>query len=464
MGRYSALASHDAGAELETGRTSYPPGPTAPALVQTYQWIFRPTQFMEDCFSRHGPMFTARLRGFDNLGTSTVVFIADPAAVKDVLTGGPELAHVGSSRESMQLILGSRSLLLLDGAEHLRHRRLVNPPLHGERLVRHGGAIAEITRREVASWPVGRTFALLPRMIDVAVQVILRAVFGLDEGERSRELRHRVLRFAHSAMTLKAELLMALPRRMGPLNLRAGLERERAELDAALQAEVARRRSDPEALRDRDDVLSLLLQARDESGRPMSAEELNDDLVTLLLGGHESTAAALTWCFEHLLRTPRALQRLTDECEREGSGGSYLDAVVSETLRLRAPFPIFTRNLPVACEVGGYRLPAGTSLVACLYLLHRRADLYADPLAFRPERFLEEPPDRYAYAPFGGGPRRCVGDRLAVFEMKTVVATILRHARLAVASDRPDHARRRMIVLAPGRGTRVVLRERRGLS
>ncbi len=458
------MASGDASAVVTAAQASLPPGPTASALVQTYRWVFNPCEFMEGCFSRYGPMFTARLRGFDNLGISTVVFIADPGAVKDVLTGGPELSHVGSSRESMQLILGKRSLLLLDGSDHLRHRRLVNPPLHGERLLAHGEAIAEITRRELATWPIDRPFPLLPRMIDITVQVILRAVFGLDDSDRSRELRRRVLAFAQSAMTLKAELLMALPARVGPLNLRAGLELERAELDAALTEEMARRLADPASLQERNDVLSLLLQARDEDGQPMTAEELNDDLVTLLLAGHESTAAALAWTFEHLLRAPDALVRLTDECTRGGVGSRYLDAVVSEVLRLRAPFPIFTRNLPVPCEVGGYRLPAGTSVVLCVYLLHRRPDLFEDPLVFRPERFLEEPPDRYAYVPFGGGPRRCVGERLAVFEMKTVLATIVSHASLAHASSRPEPAKRRMIILAPGRGTRVVLRQRHGLN
>lgn len=458
------MASGDESVAVTTGDASFPPGPTASALVQTYQWVFNPCHFMEGCFSRYGHMFTARLRGFDNLGISTVVFIADPAAVKELLTGGPELSHVGSSRESMQLILGKHSLLLLDGRDHLRHRRLVNPPLHGERLLRHGDAIAEITRREVATWPIERPFPLLPRMIDITVQVILRAVFGLDESDRSLELRRQVLGFAHSAMTLKAELLMALPARVGPLNLRAGLERERAQLDAALTAEIARRRANPASLQERNDVLSLLLQARDEGGLSMSAEELNDDLVTLLLAGHESTAAALAWTFEHLLRAPDALERLTDECMREGVASRYLDAVVSEVLRLRAPFPIFTRNLPVPCEISGYRLPAGTSVVLCVYLLHRRPDLFQDPLVFRPERFLEELPDRYAYVPFGGGPRRCVGDRLAVFEMKTVLATIVSHARLAHASKRPEPAKRRMIILAPSRGTRVVLRQRHGLN
>lgn len=415
---------------------------------------------MDDCFRRYGSVFTAHLRGFDNLGTSTVVFLADPDAVREVFTGGPELSHVGSSRESMQLILGERSLLLLDGDDHLRHRRLVNPPLHGERLLRHGDAIAEITRREVETWPVGRPFALLQRMTDIAVQVILRAVFGLDEGDRSRELRRRVLAYARTAMTVKAELLMALPARLGPFNLRAGLERERAELDAALAEEIEHRLADPTSLQERNDVLSLLLQARDDDGRPMGPAELNDDLVTLLLGGHESTAAALTWTFEHLLRAPEALERLKEECSREGVAGRYLEAVVSESLRLRPPFPIFTRSLPVPCEVAGYRLPAGTTVVPCVYLLHRRADLYPEPLAFRPERFLHAAPGRHSYVPFGGGPRRCVGERLALLEMKAVVATIATHARLAPASDRPESPRRRMIVLAPAHGTRVVLRER----
>jgi cytochrome P450 len=255
-----------------------------------------------------------------------------------------------------------------------------------------------------------------------------------------------------------SELLMGLPGRIGPINVRAGFERAVADADELLLAEIARRRRDP-GLPERDDILALLLQARDENGKSMTDRELRDELVTLLLAGHETTATALAWAFDYLIRDPNALERLTEEC-RADAGDEYLDAVVQEVLRLRPPIAFVDRRLVTPVELGGRRLPADTIVAPCIYLAQRRRDLYPEPAAFRPERFLEHPPETYSWLPFGGGIRRCIGASFATFEMKVVLRTILGRARLRRASDAAEPAMRRAIVLAPRRGTRAVLEER----
>jgi cytochrome P450 len=241
--------------------------------------------------------------------------------------------------------------------------------------------------------------------------------------------------------------------------VRARFERAIAEADGSLLAEIARRRTDP-ALAERDDILALLLQARDEGGKPMSDRELRDELVTLLLAGHETTATALAWAFDYLLGDRQALERLSEDCRDEG-GGEYLEAVIQEVLRLRPPIAFVDRRLTRPLVLDGYRLPAGTIVAPCIYLVHRRPDLYPEPNRFRPERFLEHPPETYSWLPFGGGVRRCVGASFATFEMRVVLKTILSHARLRSAAREPEPAMRRAIVLAPRHGTRAVLEELR---
>jgi cytochrome P450 len=324
-------------------------------------------------------------------------------------------------------------------------------------MASYGELIARATEREVDSWPLDRKFALQPRMQAITFEVILQAVFGLADAARRAELGAAIRRALDMVANPLSELLMGLPGRIGPVNVRAGFERAVADADALLLAEIARQRRDP-ALAEREDILALLLQARDEDGEPMTDRELRDELVTLLLAGHETTATALAWAFDYLLHDRNALERLTAEC-RDG-GGDYLEAVVQEVLRLRPPIAFVDRRLVIRAELSGHVLPPGTIVAPCVYLAHRRPDLYPEPAAFRPERFLEHPPETYGWLPFGGGVRRCVGASFAIFELKVVLKTILARARLRTASGDPEPAMRRAIVLAPRRGTRAVLEER----
>jgi cytochrome P450 len=410
---------------------------------------------MESCQRRYGDCFTVRLLGFGDRGRHGIVFIADPAAVKATFAGDRSLNRVGESRQSMEPMFGSRSILLLDGAEHMRQRKLMLPPLHGERMARYGELIEAITDSEVDGWPVGRVMPLQARFQAITLEVIFRAVFGLDEAARTEELRGRVKALLDIVANPLSELAMGLPGRIGPINIRAGFERAVASADELLIAEIRGRRRDPR-LPEREDILSLLLQARDENGDSMTDREVRDELVTLLLAGHETTATALAWAFEHLFHQPEALDRVTEECRR-GGDDQYLDAVIKETLRLRPPVPLVDRTLSAPLELNGHLLPAGTTVAPCIYLVHRRADLYPEPLAFRPERFLDQPPETYGWLPFGGGTRRCVGASFATFEMKAVMRRVLQRTRLRAASSRPEVARRRAIVLAPSRGARAVL-------
>jgi cytochrome P450 len=440
---------------------SLPPGPSAPPLIQTLEWAYRPGEFMERCQRRHGDLFSVRVRTFRVPGEDAqVVFVSDPAAVKSIFTGGAELARVSDSRSAMRPVFGERSVLLTDGDEHLHRRKLMLPAFHGERMTRYGELMAEIADAELDSWPVGRPLALHPGMQRITLEVILRAVFGLDEGRAHHEVRQRIAKLAADVANPLAELAMALPERVGDVLVRL-FGRTVEAVDEALYREIARRRDDP-LLEQRDDILSQLVLARDPDGGAMSDQELRDQLVTLLLAGHETTATTMAWVMELLFQNPAAHRRLEEECASDdASGDAYLDAVIQEAMRLYPPLPAIDRVLAAPFEIGGYELPAGTIVAPCIYLAHRRPEVYPDPTAFRPERFLERPPETYSWIPFGGGIRRCLGASFATFEMRVVLRTLLRRATLRPASARPERVYRRSIVIAPRRGVRAILHGRR---
>jgi cytochrome P450 family 135 len=420
-----------------------PPGPAAPPAWQSAAWVARPGPFLERCRRRYGDVFTIRLAGID-----TFVVVSNPALIKQTLTADRNLLRAGEGNIALKPALGAHSLLLLDGDEHLRQRRLMLPPFHGERLRGYEELMRSIAEREIATWPAGRPFALQGRMQAITLEIILRVVFGIHSEER----RERVSR-------LLVDLLKVATRPIALLALRRE-QRSRFSpvqpvydaldaTDAALYEEIGARRAAPD-LEERDDILSLLCLARDEDGEPMTDVELRDQLLTLLLAGHETTATALAWACERLVRTPGALDRLAS------GDDTYADAVVNETLRLRQPIPLVARKCTADYDLDGWTLPAGTVIAPCIYLVHRRADVYPDPYAFRPERFLEKPPETYTFLPFGGGARRCIGASFAQFEMRVVLQAVV--ARLQLEADQPERerVRRRSIVLAPGRGGRVV--------
>ena len=386
-----------------------------------------------------------------------IVYVAEPSAVRDVMTGDPHRFHAGEGNAGpLEPVLGQNSLLTLDGDEHMAQRKLLLPPFHGERIRRYADAMHEAAEREVATWPLGRAFPLRPSMQRITLEVILRTIFGVnDPARRSRfsELTTRLDRVSTPVMWIPA-----LRHDLGPLSPWGRFLKVRAEADELIYEEIGRRRAEP-GFEARDDVLSLLLQARHEDGAPMSDVELRDELMTLVGAGHETTATALCWAFELLLRHPRVERRLREEIA-DGGGDEYLDAVMKETLRLRPVVVDVVRKLMVDAEIAGRTIPAGTYVVAAIAVVHVRPDVYPDPHEFRPERFLEGQPEPYTWIPFGGGVRRCLGASFAQQEIKVVLRTLLEAARLRPASSRPEVPRARHVTVVPSRGARVVLEER----
>jgi cytochrome P450 family 135 len=423
--------------------------------VQVARWVLRPTEFMESCFRRYGDIVTLRFPDVD------AVAISDPEAVKQVFTGDPDVLRAGEGNAFLEPVVGARSVLLLDGPRHIRERRLLLPPFHGERMQRYGELIAEIAERDIDGWPIDRPFAIRPRTQAITLEVIMRAVFGIEDVERLSELRAKLAELTDlsgSRVRWVGLLLPALQRSFGTSRSPwSQFVAAREEVDTLLYDEIARRRTDPR-LAEREDILSLLLQARDEEGEPMSDAELRDELMTLLVAGHETTATALAWAFELLLRNPSTLAQL--ESELAEGGEAYLDAVIKETLRLRPVLPIVGRLLKEPFELRGYELPAGAMVAPCIYLTHRNPLIYPEPERFMPERFLDTQPDTYAWLPFGGGIRRCIGASFALFEMKVVIPAVLRRLRLHPVGERPEPMRRRAITFVPARDALVVAHRR----
>jgi len=439
--------------------SALPPGPLWPAPFQGLGCTARPGPFLRDCYERYGAQFTLRLPGVGPRGFHDIVILADPETVEHVFTGGPALSRVSYAREPLQAMFGRSSLITADGGSHLRQRKLLLPVFHGERLRAYEKTIAHIAAREIADWPLRARFAVQERMQAITLEVILQVVFGLEDPNRRAVVRDHVRRMLEVVARPAADFFMGLPGRIGPLNIRASIERRIAAADEVLLAEISRRRSDPE-LESGNDVLALLLQAKDEEGNGLDDRELRDQLVTLLLAGHETTATALAWTFEHLFRDAESYERLRREVSEKGAKGTYLDAVIKEVLRLRPPLAMCDRVLEEPLEVGPHKLPPGTIIAPCIYLIHRRADLYPSPDEFRPQRFLATNTESYSWVPFGGGMRRCIGASFALLEMKVILDQVLRRTTLHPASSRPETMRRRAIVLAPKNGTPAILLER----
>jgi len=331
------------------------------------------------------------------------------------------------------------------------------PAFHGERMRAYEPIMAEIVEAEIGSWPLGEEFAIHPRMQAVTLEVILRVVFGVAEGPRLQRLRHLLTTVLEETASPTAQLIGLATRRFGGRPW-AKFEGRLAEVDDLLYAEIAERRAE-EGFEERDDILSLLMAARFEDGGGLSDVDLRDQLLTLLLAGHETTATALGWTFDLLLRHAGSLQRLRDSLE--AGEDEYLRATISESLRLRPVVPLAGRRLSVDLEAGDLHLPAGTDVTPAIWLAHTRADVYPEPFAFRPERFLDEAPDTYAWIPFGGGVRRCLGAAFAEFEMRVVLRGVLTRCELHKASPASERVGRRNITLSPRDGTPVVVTARR---
>jgi cytochrome P450 family 135 len=429
-----------------------PPELPRSPLWQTLAWSFRPLAFMARGRAEIGDAFSVSFVGFER----PMVLISDPAAVKALYTERRNGLPPGRSFQ-LEPVLGARSVLLLEGEEHIARRRLMLPPFHGERMRSYEGIVEEIVTAEIDSWPIGREFPIHARMQAITLEVILRAVFGVAEGPRLDALRGMLgnLLVETGSPTMILRALVARRRGRDPL---ASVRTRLDQVDEALMAEIAEHRRRPD-LEQRDDILSMLMTATFEDGTAMDDRELRDQLMTLLLAGHETTATALAWTFDLLLRHPVEMGLLRGSLEN--GEDAYLKATISESLRLRPVVPLAGRRLATDLVTDDLELPAGTDVTAAIWLTHTDPSLYSDPFAFRPERFLEAAPETYAWIPFGGGVRRCLGAAFAEFEMRIALREILLRCELRKVDPRPERTGRRNITFSPRAGTPVVLDSRR---
>jgi cytochrome P450 family 135 len=433
-------------------RPGLPPGPRLPAPIQTFGLVARPVPFFERLRRRYGDTFTLRI-----VRAGEMVFISDPPSLKRLFGADRRNTIAPGRNVVLRPILGDQSLLLQEGDEHLRRRKLMLPPFHGERMRAYETVMATATDREIDSWPIGTEFKLHPSMQAITLEVILSAVFGVEEGSRRDALRTHLIGIlattrSPAAIGMSIDRMRRLPRYRRVAEMLAAADR-------ILFEEIADRRADPD-LESREDILSMLVAARFEDGSEMSDAELRDQLMTLLMAGHETTATGLAWAFDLLFRAPDKLERLREEVTGDGGNG-YLDAVIKETLRIRPVVPFVGRELREEAELGGYQLPVGTVVMPAIYLAHTRPDTYPQPHEFRPERFLDDGPETYGWIPFGGGTRRCIGAAFAELEMRVVLSTILRRATLRPASEKPERMVRRNVTLSPRGGTPAILVDRR---
>ena len=421
-----------------------PPGPSEPAIAQTLRWMLGPISVVESCRRRSGASISVRFLGFK----TQMWMLSDPVAIR-ALYGNAEHRLPPGRTVALLPILGPRSLLLLEGRDHLARRRLMLPPFHGERMRAYESTVREVVARDVEAWPEGEPFAIHPRMQSVTLEVILRAVFGVTDPDRRVRLADRVARLLAETASIGLQFGVLVSQRFGAPDPLRRLQALRLEIDAMLDVEIAERRADP-----REDILSMLIAARFEGGEPMDDAEIRDQLMTLLLAGHETTATGLAWTFDLLVRHPAVLGRLVAAVD--AGEQAYVRAVVTESLRLRPVVPLAGRRLVSPLQVDGHVLPAGTDVTPAIWLAHTRADRYPEPFAFRPERFLGGAPATSSWVPFGGGVRRCIGAAFAEMEMRVALAEILRRRTLRAASANAERVARRNVTFSPAGGTRVI--------
>jgi cytochrome P450 len=424
-----------------------PPGPPLPKVVQGILFVVRPLELVEACRRRYGGIFTLRLPV-----VGRVCYLSDVELIGEVFAADATIMHAGEANSILEPVTGPRSVLVLDEDEHLRHRRMLLPPLHGQALQSYAGLITGIATRHIGDWPTAQPICLRPRLQAITLEIITGAIFGEAGSTRAEELRVLLDRlFDLSAGKI---LLLGLQQLLSGKDSPPRIRRTRAAIDRLLVAEIERRRGK----RDGSGILSLLLDARDEQGEPLSDAEICDELVTLLLAGHETTATALAWTFERLVRHQPALGRL----RRELTDGehSYLDATLNESLRVRPVVMDVGRRLAQPIDLGGYRLPTGSFILPSIALVHSSGEHHDQPADFRPERFLDTKPSKSVWLPFGGGPRRCLGAAFAMLEMKLLVALVLERYTITATRPEDEPARLRGITLTPARDCEVILEPR----
>lgn len=430
-----------------------PSGPGSPGLWQMRQWFRDPVSFMERNRERHGSIFTVKLGALKRCA-----FIAEPEAAWKVLSGDPSTFRMGPTNQIFRPVLGERSLFLLDGEEHKHHRRLMAPRFHPKAIRSYAGLIEEITAREIATWPVEQPFPLQEPMRRITTESIVRIVVGVCTPDRDTEIRRLVPEMLEIAENPLA-LMPQFQRELGGRSPFGKVMEVTRQIDRILMDEINLRRTLQPHERG-SDVMSLLAAAQTHEPEFMSDREIRDEVLTLLIAGHETTANALAWTFERLLRHPQAQETLQAELGTESD--EYLDAVVKETLRQRPILPVTARRLTGETQVGEYTFPRGWTLMPCIYLIHQDAEVFPEPDSFRPERFLEDPkPSSRVWIPFGAGARHCVGSHLALMTIKSVIKVVLGRTVLD-ADPEPEPIVRNNMTLAPGRGSMATLRGPRG--
>jgi cytochrome P450 len=442
-------------------KSQLPPGPRMPVALQTLAFWSRPNAFVERCAARYGRRFTLRI-----IGQPPFVVLWDPDEIREVFQAPPDVLYPGEGARILEPLVGRHSVILLDEQPHLEQRKLLLPAFHGERMQRLTELMTELAEREVESWPRGERIALHGRLQRLTLEIILRAVFGLERGSQLDEMRGlltEILAFAENPLSMLPRPPRAFTLR-GPIARQDRLHARNDELIFELIDE-RRRAQAAGASEGGDDVLAMLLAAEHEDGSPMSRDELRDELMTALVAGHETTASELAWGFERLSREPAALARLYEELDDGDSDEVYLTATIQEILRHRAVLPhAEPRLVKQPIEIGGFTYQPGVMLAAFAHLVHHDPAIYPEPRAFRPERFIEreggKAPGTYTWLPFGGGRRRCLGASFALLEMKLALRAVLERCELQPVGTRGERARRRNITVSPERGCEVILRER----
>ncbi len=436
--------------------------PSTPRLLRMLKLIARPLDYLETYSQRYGDPF--RVGGKTSPG---LVYFSHPKAIQEIFTADPELFEIGKANRGLRFLLGDYSLILMDGERHQRQRRLLTPPFHGDRMRAYGELIGDITKQVTQQWKIGESFKVRTFMQEITLRVILQAVFGLHEGPRYQQLRQLIssmLDSISSPLSSSLFFFRVLQQDWGRFSPWGRYLRQKQQVKQLIYEEIRERREKGDF--SGNDILTLMMSARDEAGQPMTDEELHDELMTLLVAGHETTASALTWALYWVHYLPEVHDKLLHELNSLGEDAHpseiaklpYLTAVCQETLRI---YPIvltaFFRFLKAPFQVMGYEFEAGTGLIPCVYLTHHREDIYPEPKRFKPERFLERQFSQYEYFPFGGSNRRCIGMAFAQFEMKLALATIVSQFQLKLVDKRPVKPVRRGLTVAPASGMRMVV-------
>lgn len=438
-----------------------PNGPKMPFFIIMMQVLIDQFGTLEKCKQKYGDIFYVSKSA---LYPPNAIF-SDPQAIEKLFTADPNLFEVDQqSSLAVKVLLGDNSLVLLDGIQHQKHRKLLMPPFHGERMKSYGKTMVDVTKEVIWSWQVGQTICIRDYTQEISLRIILRTIFGIDEGERFDRLKQILVDWLDMLNTPANSFSLMLPflqKDLGALTPWGKFLKQQRIIREILQTEIDRRRNNPDLLG--EDILSLMLSVRDEDGNPMRDDEIRDELLTMLFAGHETTASSLAWAFYWLHYLPEIGQKLKTELNSLDNNTDYntiiklpyLSAVISETLRIYPVVVFVGRQLKEPFELMGYTFEAGTSLFPCIYLTHQREDIYPEPKKFRPERFLERQFSPYEYLPFGGGHRRCLGYAFALFEMKLVLATILSQVELELLDKRPLKPSRRGFTFTPESGVKM---------